>query len=131
MSLSALLQGFDRKAPAAMDYSDDDDDDADNNDDDDDNIQFEAPIFFKKQQPAGAPERFGGGGPQVAPAQAARKPRGGRRPKNHYIMNEMQMPQFSNAYANPEISMANIEVPKFPPMPKVEDIPANLSGEFL
>jgi hypothetical protein len=33
-----------------MDYSDDDD--AENNDDDD-NIQFEAPIFFKKQQPAG------------------------------------------------------------------------------
>jgi hypothetical protein len=68
MSLSALLQGFDRKAPAApahMDYSDDD---AENNDDDDDdNIQFEAPIFFKKQQPAGVPERFGGA-PQVAPA---------------------------------------------------------------
>jgi hypothetical protein len=52
MSLSALLSKIDSKAPAGqMDYSDDDD--AENNDDDDDNIQFEAPIFFKKQQPAG------------------------------------------------------------------------------
>jgi hypothetical protein len=51
MSLSALLSKIDSKATAGqMDYSDDDD--AENNDDDD-NIQFEAPIFFKKQQPAG------------------------------------------------------------------------------
>jgi hypothetical protein len=46
-------------------------------------------------------------------------------------MNEMQMPQFSNAMVNPEIILANIEVPKFPPMPKIEDIPQNLNGEFL
>jgi hypothetical protein len=127
MSLSALLQKIDSKAPAGqMDYSDDDD--AENNDDDDDNIQFEAPIFFKKQQPAGVPERFGGGA-QAAPA--VRKHRGGRKPKNHYIMNEMQMPQFSNAMVSPEMILANIEVPKFPPMPKIEDIPQNLNGEFL
>ena len=92
MSLSALLQKIDGKEPAAgqMDYSDDDDDDAENNDDDDDNIQFEAPIFFKKQLPAGVSDRFGGGGAQLSPAM--RKQRGGRKPKNHYIMNEMQIP---------------------------------------
>jgi hypothetical protein len=81
MSLAAMLDRINTRGgiPDEEDMGNKQDDYSDDDDDDEEEIKFEAPIFFKKQPTA------------VEKGVVPFKKRG-RKPKNHYIMNEMSTP---------------------------------------